>query len=412
MTTGSRATLRSWVEKLLVLAMAAALLAFPAHAQDVRDSAAEAPIPPASNTPAPDPAPGAAPADNAAPPTTNGNNILHIDDLIRITVFQESDLTTETRITKAGSITFPLIGTVQVAGKTISQTEEQIRALLDKDYIVNPHVTVAVIEYSKAYVTVLGQVQKPGNVEMPNNGGLDLLGAIALAGGYTTDADMTRVAVRRIVNGAEQVTNFNVTEMSHNSTTKPFMVQPGDAVTIPSYIKKWVTVLGEVQKPGRVDLPQEGTMDVLGALAMASGYTADADPTHIDIRRNVDGRDSIITVNATELAQNSSVRPVVLEPGDSITVHYNRQWVTILGEVQKPGKVKIPPEGGLDLLGAIALASGFNADADIAHISVRRTVDGKDMILNVNAKELSRNTNVNSFLVLPGDNITVPQRMF
>jgi len=64
------------------------------------------------------------------------------------------------------------------------------------------------------------------------------------------------------------------------------------------------------------------------------------------------------------------------------------------------------------LLGAIALASGFNPDADIAHISVRRTVDGKDRILNVNAKELSRNTNVNSFLVLPGDNITVPQRMF
>ncbi len=158
--------------------------------------------------------------------------MLHCDDLIRITVFQESDLTTETRITKAGSITFPLIGTVQVAGKTISQTEEQIRALLDKDYIVNPHVTVAVIEYSKAWVTVLGQVQKPGNVEMPNNGGLDLLGAIALAGGYTADADMEHVAVRRIINGSEQVTTFNVTEMAHNSTTKPFMVQSGDAVTI------------------------------------------------------------------------------------------------------------------------------------------------------------------------------------
>jgi polysaccharide export outer membrane protein len=409
MTMGSHATLRSWVDKLLVLATAATLLAFPAHAQDVRDSAAEAPLPTTSSTPAPDPATGSAPVDSAVPPTTtNGNNILHCDDLIRVTVFQEADLTTETRITKAGSITFPLIGTVQVAGKTISQTEEQIRALLDKDYIVNPHVTVAVIEYSKAWVTVLGQVQKPGNVEMPNNGGLDLLGAIALAGGYTPDADMEHVAVRRIVNGSEQVTNFNATEMSRNSTTKPFMVQPGDAVTIPTYVKGWVTVLGEVQKPGRVDLPKDGTLDVLSALAQASGYTADADPTHIDIRRN----NTIITVNATELAQNSSVKAVNLEPGDSITVHYNRQWVTILGEVQKPGKVKIPPEGGLDLLGAIALASGFNPDADIAHISVRRTVDGKDMILNVNAKELSRNTNVNSFLVQPGDNITVPQRMF
>jgi len=74
--------------------------------------------------------------------------------------------------------------------------------------------------------------------------------------------------------------------------------------------------------------------------------------------------------------------------------------------------VKIPPEGGLDLLGAIALASGFAPDADIAHISVRRTIDGKDHVLNVNAKELSRDTNVESFLVQPGDNITVPQRLF
>ena len=408
---GSHATLRSGVVKLLIMAMAA-FWVFPVCGQDVRDSVAQVPLPPTNSTPSPDTSPTPAPTDSSAPATTNGNNILHNDDLIRITVFQESDLTTETRITKSGSITFPLIGSVQVAGKTISQTEEQIRAMLDKDYIVNPHVTVAIIEYSKAYVTVLGQVQKPGNVEMPNNGGLDLLGAIALAGGYTTDADMEHVAVRRIVNASEQVMTFNATEMSRNSTTKPFMMQPGDAVTIPTYQKGWVTVLGEVQKPGRVDLPKEGSIDLLSALAQASGFTADADPTHVDIRRNVGGRDTIITVNATQLAQNSSVRPVILEPGDSITVHYNQQWVTILGEVQKPGKVKIPPEGGLDLLGAIALASGFNPDADIAHISVRRTVDGKDRILNVNAKELSRNTNVNSFLVLPGDNITVPQRMF
>ena len=416
MTLDNFVALRSRFVKLGALALAA-MVALPVCGQDVRDSAADVPAastsPVASLDPSPTPAAATAPsADTPAASPTPTNNILHCDDLIRITVFQEDDLTTETRVTKAGSITFPLIGSVQVAGKTIAQTQEEIRSLLDKDYIVNPHVTVAVIEYSKTWVTVLGAVQKPGNVEMPNTGGLDLLGAIALAGGYTADADLEHVAVRRVVNGAEQVTTFNATEMAHNSTTKPFMVQPGDAVTIPTYTKTWVSVLGEVQKPGRVDLPKEGGMDVLGALAQASGYTADADPTHVDIRRTVNGKDMVITVNATELAQNSSVKQFLVEPGDSITVHYNRQWVTILGEVQRPGKVKIPPEGGLDLLGAIALASGFNADADIAHISVRRTVDGKDMILNVNAKELSRDTNVTSFLVEPGDNITVPQRMF
>ncbi len=394
--------LQLWSARVLAMAMIAAV-ALPVSGQQLSDSTA-------ANVPVPSTSPPVADDSNPAP-QSSGNNILHCDDLIRITVFQEDDLTTETRITKAGSITFPLIGAVQVAGKTIAQTQEEIRSLLDKDYIVNPQVTVAVIEYSKLWVTVLGQVQKPGNVEVPNGGGLDLLGAIALAGGYTPDADMEHVAIRRIVNGAEQVMNINATEMARNSTSKPFMVQPGDAVTVP-YVKKWVTVLGEVQKPGRVDLPPEGTLDVLGALALASGLTPDADPAHVDIRRTVDGKDTVITVNATELAQDSSVKQFLIEPGDSITVHYNRQWVTILGEVQRPGKVKIPPEGGLDLLGAIALASGFSADADVSHISVRRTVDGKDMILNVDAKELSRNTNVESFIVEPGDSITVPQRMF
>ncbi len=162
-------------------------VAFSAFGQDMKESTLVASVPVSNAAPPPPPSTGG----GAAPVTGNGsggtpNNILHCDDLIRITVFQENDLTTETRITKAGSITFPLIGSVQLEGKTIPQAQEQIRSMLDKDYIVNPHVTVAIIEYSKIFVTVLGQVQKPGNVEIPNGGsGLDLLGAVALAGGYT-----------------------------------------------------------------------------------------------------------------------------------------------------------------------------------------------------------------------------------
>jgi len=352
-----------------------------------------------------------APTNGPADVSTASNNLLHCDDLIQITVFQENDLTTETRITKAGSITFPLLGTVQLAGKTIAQAQEEIRSRLDKDYIINPHVTIAVIEYSKLWVTVLGQVQKPGNAEIPAGSGLDLLGAIALAGGYAPDADTAHINIRRLVNGSEVVLTVNAMELARDSNAKPFMVQPGDAVNVP-YVKKSVSILGEVQKPGEIDLPSEGNLDLLGAIALASGYTPDADPTNVEIRRNVDGKDTIITVNATELAQNSSVKSFLVQSGDNITVHYAKQWVTVLGEVQRPGKVKIPPEGGLDLLGAVALASGFSPDADIAHIAIRRTVDGKDIVLSVNAKELSRDTNVETFMVQPGDSITVPQRMF
>ena len=343
--------------------------------------------------------------------STASNYLLQNNDLIRITVFQEDDLTTETRISKTGTIQFPLLGSLTLAGKTVGDAQEEIRAKLDKDYIVHPDVTVSVLEYSELRISVLGEVQKPGIVDIPPEGGLDLLGAIAACGGYTPDADPTHVTIRRQVNGSEQVLSVDATELARNPGAKPFLVQTDDAITIP-FVKKWVTVLGEVQKPGKIVLPTEGELDLLGALALASGYTPDADPTHVEVRRTVDGKDVIIPVNATELAQNSKVKSFILQPGDSITVHYAQTWVTVLGEVQKPGQVRIPPEGGLDLLGAIAQAGGFGPNADIAKISVRRTVNGKDVILNVNAKKLTQDSQVEAFMVQPGDSITVAQRMF
>ncbi len=398
----------------MIAVMAGAFLALQAHGQDQATLPAPDATPAAAPESMPDSAPPAPETDTTAaqpPGVTAGNYLLKNNDLIRITVFQEDDLTTESRISKTGYITFPLLGLLHLEGMTVSAAQEEIRALLDKDYIVHPHVTLSVIEYSKQRVTVLGEVQRPGDVEIPTEGGLDLLGAIAMGGGYTPDADSTHVNVRRMVNGKEEILYVNAQELARDPNAKPFTVLPDDAITVP-YIKKWVTILGEVQHPGKVTLPAEGELDLLGALALASGYTGDADPTAVEVRRTVNGQDVILKVNATELARDSSVKPFIVEPGDAITVPYARDWVTILGEVQHPGKVKIPPEGGLDLLGAIALASGFSGNADIAHVAVRRTVDGKDVILSVNAKKLSRDTNVGAFMVLPGDSITVPQRMF
>jgi polysaccharide export outer membrane protein len=353
---------------------------------------------------------GTTPSDETS---TAANYLLRSGDLIRITVFQEDDLTTEVRVPQSGSVMFPLLGSVPVLGKSVADAQEQIRSLLAQKYIKDPHVNLAVLDYSKLWVTVLGEVQKPGNVEIPTQGGLDLLGAIALSGGFGDNADEGHVNVRRRVDAQDTILSVNVTDLSRDPNAKPFMVQPGDAITVP-YAKKWVTVLGEVKTPGKVNLPTEGDLDVLGALALAGGYTPDADPEHVDIlRRSNDGRDTILTVNAKQLAQDPSMKAFEIQPGDTITVKFAaKQMVTILGEVKSPGKVKIPPEGGLDLLGAIALAGGFTPDADIAHITVRRAAEGKDLILTVNAKKLTRDSNVEAFMVQPDDSISVPERIF
>jgi protein involved in polysaccharide export with SLBB domain len=163
---------------------------------------------------------------------SNSGTVLHNNDLIRITVFQEDDLLTEARISKTGYILFPLLGSLHLAGRTVDQAAAEIRERLDKDYIIHPQVTVTVLDYAKEWVTVLGEVQKPGTVELPAEGNLDLLGAIALAGGYTKIAAPNRITVRRQVKGEDEVLRVNGKDLARDSNVKIFYVQPGDTIMV------------------------------------------------------------------------------------------------------------------------------------------------------------------------------------
>ena len=172
------------------------------------------------------------PVSSAPAQPTGGDTVLHNNDLIRITVFGEDDLLTETRISKSGTITFPLLGELHLTGKTVNEATTEIRQKLDKDYIINPQVTLMVLEYATQWVTVLGEVNRPGTVEIPPEGGLDVLGAIALAGGYTKIAAPNRITVRRQVNGQDQLFRVDGKKLANDTTVKVFYVQPGDTITI------------------------------------------------------------------------------------------------------------------------------------------------------------------------------------
>jgi polysaccharide export outer membrane protein len=187
---------------------------------------------------APVPSAGSVPTPSRAAPDMSENHaqsdsyVLQANDLVKITVFQEDDLTTETRISKSGYITFPLIGPVQLSGKSVAAATAEIRTRLDKDYIINPQVTLTLMEFAGQWVTVLGEVQKPGQVQIPPEGGLDLLGAIALAGGYTRVADPSHVIVRRVINKQDRVLLVNAKRLSKDTSVPQFMVEPGDRISV------------------------------------------------------------------------------------------------------------------------------------------------------------------------------------
>jgi protein involved in polysaccharide export with SLBB domain len=156
--------------------------------------------------------------------------ILAPNDLVDIKVFQEDDLESKLRISRDGTITFPLIGQVRIGGRTPQQAARIIRDALARGYIINPQVTVNVLSFTKYRVTVLGQVQKPGSYDFPDREKLDLLEAIGLAGGYTRGANPSRVLVKR-VDGQERVFRVNAKAMA-SGRAPTFEVIPGDVITV------------------------------------------------------------------------------------------------------------------------------------------------------------------------------------
>ncbi len=154
------------------------------------------------------------------------------NDVIQIKVFQEDDLDSTLRVSKDGTITFPLIGSVVLGGKTPQDAALTIKAALAKDYLVNPQVNVTVMEYAKRLFTVLGQVQRPGSYDLPDSNTLTLIQAIGMAGGYTRIADPSKITLKRNVDGKETVLHLNGKKMAGGSTESAFSVSSGDIITV------------------------------------------------------------------------------------------------------------------------------------------------------------------------------------
>jgi polysaccharide export outer membrane protein len=176
--------------------------------------------------------PAAEPAATNSPSPSPSTYVLTPNDVVEMRVYQEDDLLTKARIAQDGTVTIPLIGVVQIGGKTVEEATRLIRDLFDKDYLVNPQVTITVLEYAKRRFTVLGQVQKPGTYEIPGEEKVTLLQAIAMAGGYTRLANPSRITVSRTVGGQKATLVLDGKALALDPSAKPFLVMPDDVITV------------------------------------------------------------------------------------------------------------------------------------------------------------------------------------
>jgi protein involved in polysaccharide export with SLBB domain len=162
------------------------------------------------------------------------SHVLLPGELIQIKVFQEPDLDTAVRIPGDGRVNFPLIGDVALAGQSVQQATRVIRDRLQARFLVNPQVSIAVLEPAKRLFTVLGQVQRPGTYRFPatEQQNLDLLQVIGIAGGYTRLADSGRIIIKRRINGSEKIFRLDGKRLARGESGEPFSIISGDVITV------------------------------------------------------------------------------------------------------------------------------------------------------------------------------------
>ena len=154
------------------------------------------------------------------PPTAEPTELpLAPGDKLRVIVYGEDKLSGDYQIDNGGAISLPLAGTIQGAGLTKSELEQEITNKLKSQYLRNPRVTVDVASFRPFYI--LGEVQKPG--EYPFRSGLNVLSAIAIAGGGTYRASNTKVSIQRA--GAKEAVEY--------PQSPTILVMPGDVVRVP-----------------------------------------------------------------------------------------------------------------------------------------------------------------------------------
>jgi polysaccharide export outer membrane protein len=230
------------------------------------------------------PAPAALPR-AAATPAAPAQELLGDGDSVRVTVFQNPDLTTEARISERGAITVPLIGEVAIAGLTPEGAAARIAdRLMRGKFVINPQVSLTIQQVRSRQVSVLGEVGKPGRYPLDDVSN-SLTDVLARAGGISGEGDDSVVVVRT-VNGKETRTAIDVQEMYRSGDmSRDMRLQNGDVI----YVKHapQFYLYGEVQKAGAYRLQPQ--MTVMQAISVGGGLTPRGTLRGLKVQRRTTG---------------------------------------------------------------------------------------------------------------------------
>ena len=257
-------------------------------------------------------------------------------DVLEVSVLDQADVSRSTTVQPDGRFTMPLLGDVEVAGKTVSAIQRLITERLAKDFLINPQVEVRVREYASQFALVLGEVTNPGRRAL--RGGTRLIDLLIESGGFRPGAS-GEVLVQRTDGtfpGGEKFLRFRLGNASGmtdaDRSNAELALKNGDVITAsPKY---YVTVDGEVGRPGRVLI--ENDLTLLGVVAESGGLGKFGSSKVRIIRKKADGVDlagfgpcdgatlDVCLVVDIKSIRRGKLQDIVLAPNDKVVVSRRR----------------------------------------------------------------------------------------
>lgn len=329
--------------------------------------------------------------------------VIGTGDKLEITVFRNSDLGVSPQVDTMGEITFPLLGSMKVSGLTPYQVRDKITEGLRK-YVTNPQVTVNVSTYQSQKVTIMGEVESPGvlQIEKPQ----PIYELISKAGGFTANSNRDNVTIlRKDKKGSRQIINIDMRKMlEEGDTTQNILVYKDDIVYVPKDIRK-ITVLGEVSSPGTVDVKER--LGILEVITKVGGFTDNANKNNIIIMGKAD-KSHVRILDYQQILDNKDLsKNIVLSDGEVVYVPRENKQVLLLGEIQNPGIVNNDPPQ--TLLEAITRRGGITSEGNKSKVVVIRGGTDKANIKTYNLKKIVKDGDMSQNIILQkGDIIYVP----
>jgi polysaccharide biosynthesis/export protein len=229
---------------------------------------------------------------------------LGVGDQVSLQVYGQADMTVTEYIDDNGALSVPLVGAVRVAGLSPNEAARSVeKALKSGGFLIDPHVTIGVLQARSQRVTVLGEVRTPGRYPVEAN--TTILDLLALAGGTTIEASKTIFIIRTNADGTTTRIPVDVKNQEQQAgLIAGELLHSGDSILVPH--AELVYVSGEVKAPNSYAI--RPNLTVQQAIILGGGITDKGSKSRIDIKRKQpDGSVVTLRVKLSDLVQADDV---------------------------------------------------------------------------------------------------------